>query len=259
MNDRLPPSVLGVDACPKGWVAALAPLGDRPSGCRLLLAGSISEIVIAATELAALAVIGIDIPIGLPTSGRRRADEAVRVALGARRSSLFLTPTRGALEATTYAEARETNLRLAGESVSAQSYALRGKILEVDRWLASGAAGEARVVEVHPETSFGFLNAEATAAAVPCLPLPAPKTSLTGVLERHRLLTRAGLLPFDDPDGVAARAGVAADDVLDAVAAAWTAARVARRAAHSFPGHSVQGADDSKQVADDDSGGAIWA
>lgn len=249
--------VLGVDACPKGWVAALTSPDAPSSGCRLLLGATIAEVVNAASDLAAPVVIGIDIPIGLPTAARRRADEAVRVALGSRRSSLFLTPTRAALEAPTYAEARETNLRLTGESVSAQSYALRGKILEVDCWLASGAAGVTKVVEVHPETSFGFLNAAATAEAVPCLPLSAPKTSLAGLLHRHQLLEDVGLLPYDDPDGVAARAGVAADDVLDAIAAAWTAARVARQAALSFPSGGAGAG--GRHASDDDSDAVIWA
>ncbi|MGN6090632.1 MAG: DUF429 domain-containing protein, partial [Actinomycetales bacterium] len=121
-----------------------------------------------------------------------------------------------------------------------------------------------KVVEVHPETSFGFLNAAATAGGVPCLPLPAPKASLTGVLERQQLLTDAGLLPFDDASGVAARAGVAADDVLDAVAAAWTAARVARGRARPFPDSrdvevAPRRAGRLRQSSPDDSGATIWA
>ena len=48
-------------------------------------------------------VIAIDIPIGFPTAGHRPADLTARAVLGARRSSLFLTPSRAVLEAQTRA------------------------------------------------------------------------------------------------------------------------------------------------------------
>ncbi|MGN6524721.1 MAG: DUF429 domain-containing protein, partial [Actinomycetes bacterium] len=78
-----------------------------------------------------------------------------------------------------------------------------------------------------------------------------------GLLHRHQLLEDVGLLPYDDPDGVAARAGVAADDVLDAIAAAWTAARVARQAALSFPSGGAGAG--GRHASDDDSDAVIWA
>ena len=45
------------------------------------------------------AVIGIDIPIGLPDTGRRQADVLAYTLVGPRRSSVFMTPVRAALEA----------------------------------------------------------------------------------------------------------------------------------------------------------------
>nr|WP_231640215.1 DUF429 domain-containing protein [Micromonospora sp. NRRL B-16802] len=41
-----------------------------------------------------LAVIGIDIPIGLPDTGRRQADVLAYKLVGPRRSSVFMTPVR---------------------------------------------------------------------------------------------------------------------------------------------------------------------
>jgi len=41
--------------------------------------------------------VAVDIPIGLPDTGRRRADVQARQAVGGRRSAVFLTPVRAAL------------------------------------------------------------------------------------------------------------------------------------------------------------------
>ena len=63
---------------------------------------------------------------------------------------------------TTYAEGREANLAATGgrTSVSAQAYALREKVLQVDAWVRSRPG--VRVIEVHPEVSFARM------AGAPC-------------------------------------------------------------------------------------------
>jgi hypothetical protein len=75
-------------------------------------------------------VVGVDIPVGLSEEGPRPADLAARCFVGPRRNSVFRTPPRPCLLAATYAEAR-THL----PSLSAQSFTLRNKILEVKRFL----------------------------------------------------------------------------------------------------------------------------
>src|SRR5438046_92781 len=69
------------------------------------------------------AVVGVDIPIGMPDSPPRPADVAARRFVGPRAASVYPTPIRAVLEAPTYAEARAVALELTGKSVSAQSYA----------------------------------------------------------------------------------------------------------------------------------------
>jgi predicted RNase H-like nuclease len=155
-------------------------------------------------ELPTAAAIGVDIPIGLPRDGVRAADIAARAFVGLRQGSVFPTPPCAALDAATYTEAR----RLL-PSLSAQSFALGRKILEVE------AALEERVFEVHPEVSF---------AALAGRHLPYSKRSWNGQTERRRLLASAGI---DLPDELSA-GQAAADDVLDAAIAAWSAARWAR-------------------------------
>jgi predicted RNase H-like nuclease len=100
--------------------------------------------------------------------------------------------------------------------LSAQSFALGKKILEVEGCL------EERVFEVHPEVSF---------AALARRQLLHSKRSWNGQMERRQLLAMAGI---ELPDDLVA-GQVAADDVLDAAVAAWSAARKARGAAATLP------------------------
>ena len=105
--------------------------------------------------------------------------------------------------------ARQRAMSLTGKSVSAQAFALRAKILEVD-----GFAGDPRLREVHPELSFAAMAGAVVAEA---------KTSWNGLMRRRQLLAQQGLAV---PDRVEDAPTAAPDDILDAVAAAWTAMRV---------------------------------
>jgi predicted RNase H-like nuclease len=190
---------LGVDAARGGWIAVA------------LRDGRFADAVLERRFPALLerftdaVVIGVDVPIGLPDVGsRRRADLEARAVIGARRASVFFTPPRAALEAPTYTEARTL-----APGASAQGWALRASILDVDR------VRDQRVREVHPEVSFAVLAGR---------PLAAAKRTWNGQRERLQLLAGAGI---EIPDVLDAGL-VAADDVLDAAVAAWTATRVAR-------------------------------
>lgn len=197
--------VAGVDACRGGWIAVVLEAGrftdsiSTPTFARLL------------DSVADARVVGVDIPIGLPNEGVRAADFAARAFVGPRRSSVFPTPPRAALLAASYAEARGVL-----PSLSAQSFALGKKILEVE------ACVEERVIEVHPEVSFAALAGQ---------PLRHSKRSWNGQMQRRRLLASAGIeLPDELTAGQAA-----ADDVLDAAIAAWSAARRERGQAATLP------------------------
>ena len=163
-------------------------------------------------------VIAVDIPIGIPESGPRAADAAARRYVGPRASSVFTTPVRAVLEAPSYEEARRVAAELTGKSISAQAYALRRRILEVDEH----AWTDERVIEVHPEVSFRELARRPLAS----------KHTTGGLAERRALLEQAGLeLPRAVPR-------LAEPDLLDATVAAWTAARYARGEALPLPeGH----------------------
>jgi predicted RNase H-like nuclease len=79
------------------------------------------------------------------------------------------------------------------------------------------------VVEAHPELCF---------AALAGAPLPERKHSWAGAVRRRALLAAAGI---EVPDDLGPAGAVPVDDVLDAAAVAWTAARVAAGAARSLP------------------------
>lgn len=205
---------LGVDACKKGWVGVTT---DR---C-CYFAESIGALVDLAQSDGGVDVVAIDIPIGLPTQGAREADKLARRLIGKRSSSVFTTPVRPAVQATTYAEANELSKLHAGNGISQQAFALGRKILEVDRWAASA---NATVIEVHPEVSFRHLAGR---------PLEHPKSTWAGVEERRSLLAAAGVIVPSDAGLAGAMAGV--DDLLDAAVASWTGARFAFGAAVSHP------------------------
>jgi predicted RNase H-like nuclease len=197
--------VAGLDVYRGGWVAVVVADGAY--------AGSLTAPTFpqALAEVGDAAVIGVDIPIGLPSSGAREADLLAAAFVGPRRSSVFPAPAAGVVACPTYAEAR----RLV-PSLSAQSFALRTRILEVQAHL------EERIVEVHPEVSF---------AALAGAHLRFSKRSWNGQMERRRLLSAAGIALPDLLDG--GEAG--ADDVLDAAVVAWTAGRILRGQASSLP------------------------
>jgi predicted RNase H-like nuclease/ADP-ribose pyrophosphatase YjhB (NUDIX family) len=211
--------VLGVDACPAGWVGVLV----APSGrATVHVAGSITDLVALVRQTADPAVVAIDIPIGLPDSGGRRADAEARRQLVGKGSSVFPTLTRAAYEADTYELARAANLAATGGelSASAQAYALGAKILEVDAWVRSGPGAE--VIEVHPELSFARMAGS---------PVVARKKDEAGVRARREALLAYGLTAPAWFRG----AGFGEDDLLDACACAWSAARHERGASESFP------------------------
>ncbi len=212
-------SVLGVDACSSGWVGVLLGPRGRPT---VHVAPTISALVDLVRETAAPAVVAIDIPIGLPDHGGRRADAEARRELVGKASSVFSTLTRAAYEAGTYEQARAANLvaTSGGSSASAQAYALGAKILEVDKWIRSGPGAE--VIEVHPELSFARMSGS---------PLLSRKKDPEGALERRHALVSQGLTAPPWFRG----SGFAEDDLLDACAAVWSAARHDRGTSESFP------------------------
>jgi predicted RNase H-like nuclease len=164
--------------------------------------------------------VWVDIPIGLSGGGVvRRLDAAMRAALKARKSSVFPAPSRAALAAGSYRQARELEQQAQARSLSAQAYHLIPKIREVDDFLQTQPDWRKRVFESHPELCFQRLNGD--------VPLAHSKKEAAGWEERAAVLEgnlagiREMVLSFlkEVP-----RNQVQPDDALDALVlavAAW--------------------------------------
>jgi len=207
-------TVVGIDACKKGWVVVA--LGDRGQVAHFI--PTIDRII---SVVADVSTIAVDIPIGLPEQGRRDADQLARDFVGPRRSSVFAVPVREALMTEDFAEANRISAVLSGSGLSKQSHALREKILEVDAWLTRAPRP---VFEVHPEVSFRRMVG---------VPIEYSKKSWAGMTLRRRALKKVGINVDDIADHAGENAGV--DDLLDAAVAAWSADRIERGVAESLP------------------------
>ena len=85
------------------------------------------------------------------------------------------------------------------------------------------AAGDDRIIEVHPEVCFRAMKGR---------PLDDSKHTWNGQTERRRLIAGAGI---DFPDHIPDAGKVPSDDLFDAAAAAWSAWRVAQGNAKVLP------------------------
>jgi len=200
--------ILGVDGARGGWAAAVVDIedtaGDDVTWLRL---PTISQALALDVD-----VIAVDMPIGLPRTGRRECDLLAKKLLGRAHPRVFLAPPRDVLQATSYADAAARHRAHAGGlGLSVQTWNIVDKMREVD-----AVADDPRLVEVHPELSFAQL-----AGAV----LPS-KHGTDGRAVRLRALAGRWLALRDVPPGL---------DGLDALAAAWSGQRWMRGEAESLP------------------------
>lgn len=232
--------VAGVDGCPGGWVAVIVAPDGTMRARRLASLAALFE----APE--APEIVAIDMPIGLPETveAKGRAPERlVRPLLGGRQSSVFSMPARAAVyaavdpaipEAERYrhacAVARATSTP--PKAIAKQAFHLFPKIVEIDTLLRARPELQPRLFECHPEVSFRTMNDGQ--------PLDTPKKvrnvpHAPGLDQRRQLLEAAGFPPELLTRVRARELKVGADDLIDAAAAAWTAQRLARGTAESYP------------------------
>lgn len=213
--------VAGADGSPGGWIGIL--LDRRTRRVTPLLCRSSEELL---TIQPRPVVLAIDIPIGLPDAGDRDCDRIARTLLGPRRSSVFPAPIRPSLAAVTQQGADAISRSIVGRGVGAQAWALYRRVLSLDRLI--GPDEQTRCVEVHPELSFLALNGDR--------PLPDSKHSPEGIATRRALISAAfGPEAFPSVRQAITPKDATDDDLLDAMAACWTANRIAEGIAHRIP------------------------
>lgn len=204
-------SVAGVDGSRAGWVVARLPVtgaGQATISIEPHFASLVEEI-----DTGRLVGVAVDMPIGLPSTAPRRSDGLVRQRLGLRRASLFPTPPRASLHAADYPAALAAARAAFGRGISKQTFYLLPRIREIDAVVRPEHFP--RICEAHPETSFVELAGA---------PMSEPKRTQLGIEQRVEALI--GEIPNVADLVVDRPIGTKPDDIVDALAAAWTARRV---------------------------------
>ena len=217
--------VIGVDGCKGGWIFVRLENGAFASAARY---EHFADGVGASDDAAR---IGVDMPIGYPSPPalERAADAAARTMVRPLASSVFPALHPDVLAAPDKATAHDISHELTGRRANPLSLALVPKILQVQ----AVATQDERVYEVHPEVSFRKLAGHPLAS----------KKSWNGHTQRRALLVAAGIvIPKDLGRGGTA----AADDILDAAVAAWSAGRIAEGVATPLPNPPERDANNRK-------------
>ncbi len=201
--------VAGVDGAQKGWVVACIPITGS-GHASLTRYETFQEVKTTVAELGC-ASVGVDMPIGVKLSGSRQLDSEARKRLGARRSSLFPTPSSVVLEATSYEDALKRRRNQIGKGLSIQTWNLVPQIREV-RSIINPEDSDI-FFECHPESSFVELVGETLTS----------KKTPEGV--KQRLDAIRNFVPTIDIVVEALPKKCKIDDALDAFAAAWSAKR----------------------------------
>jgi len=196
----------GADGCRTGWVI-----------CRRDTGGSLDIRVVKtlAEACEGLSILAVDMPIGfvdVPRPPRACEVEARRLMPG-KASSVFPTPCRPALVATTHAEANAISKKL-GIGINQQTFHLFPKMREVDDLLRTHPRLKRIVYEAHPELAFTRMNGGK--------PVLSKKRQPEGFEERLKLLRKHGFKAKIDR-----LPGAARDDILDAIAVCRTATLIA--------------------------------
>jgi hypothetical protein len=216
-QQRNGPLLVGVDGCRGGWVAAIATV-DAPGHLISIEVHDHIAPLLARITSGEVAMMTVDMPMGLTAAGPRRCDIETRARLGSRASSVFGTPPRPLLACATHAEAVALGRSIDGRGISIQAFNLMPKIAQLDS--AIGVNHEPslfdHLFESHPESAFAEFAGH---------PLASRKRTAEGRLERLDLLDAV----FAEGNDLLRRRyrGAASDDVLDAAILVRTAHRVA--------------------------------
>jgi predicted RNase H-like nuclease len=139
--------VAGIDGCRGGWAAFKVDLACLSTSVELF-----DLTTTLGNKPDNLAILAIDIPIGL-LDGPRACDKAARKLLGQPRdTSVFAAPCRAAVSTKNHGAASAMNRRITGRGLSQQAWGIASKIKQVDD--AITPACQKWAFEVHSEVSF---------------------------------------------------------------------------------------------------------
>lgn len=202
--------IRGVDGCDAGWLCVSLDLETGRVSAQIFKDAQalFSEPAVVTT---------IDIPIGLPSGQPRRCDGEARALLGPRAGSVFPCPVRATLAAESYEAACAASAAACGKRLSKQTYAILPRIRDVDTVMRKYQSCH-DVYEVHPEVCFYFWNDRQ--------PMRYSKLTGFGFVERHKLAAEAFGRAAEETRDAVPQTAASDDDILDALAALWTARRI---------------------------------
>ncbi|MEP9324425.1 DUF429 domain-containing protein [Paraburkholderia phymatum] len=223
-----------MDGCKGGWYAVRQ--DARTGAIETRICGSFAALLAWAPPPA---IVAVDMPIGLSSTGYRACDaEARKLLKWPRSASVFPTPVRHTLEARDYQQACALNRVATGNGISQQAFNILRKIAEVDMALREEPRDASRVFEVHPELAFMQLQFEQEGGAA--AGLVEGKAKAAGHAKRKALLAPVfGAALQTALDQRLAR-HVRKDDVLDAFAVLWSARRIATDSAVRLPAEDAR-------------------
>jgi len=214
--------IIGVDGAKGAWLAVWQQDGELRHRVY-----ATPEHLLAAHESAR--IIAVDIPMGLTDAGPRPTDKLARQFVGGKRaSSIFSAPIRGIIDATSQSEASRRHRAIDGRGYGAQAFGILPYVRAWDTLLRSNPFARQRVYEVHPEVSFAAMNGGSG--------IVLGKKTRDGARYRASLLCKE--FGVDSVSGLIERVSLreaAPDDVLDALAAFWSARRIASDTALTLP------------------------
>lgn len=215
--------VAGVDGCKAGWLCITKDVSSGFIDSAIYL-----EAKTLLSQFPQPDLFGIDIPIGLISSGPRLCDVHARKILAKRKSSVFPAPIREILDITIYSQASLVHKQITTKGISRQTFAICGKICEIDQILAERQGLQERVKEIHPEVCFWAWNGKR--------PMQHNKKTKEGADERRKLIIEHfGAEALEAVRKRHRHAHAADDDIHDAFAALWTAERIKNGTAERLP------------------------
>ena len=195
----------GVDGCRNGWIVALASGWPCEKPLELQFCADFAAVLEATTHCLAVAV---DMPIGLPDGPAPRAcDLEAQQALGKQRSSIFLAPPRGTLDAKDPREFQRLHRELRGVGAGLPVWGIVPKMREVNVAFEANPALQDRVFEFHPERTWRRLAGGRSLAK---------KKTPAGALDRIAVLNAtAGCWTSLESYEIPGKPAL--DDILDAI------------------------------------------
>jgi len=234
--------VAGVDGCKGGWIICSLdvhePVADDGEngvkngasiGVRFDAVATFAEIIARRPRIS---MVAVDMPIGLSAGSPRACDIEARKRLSPyRHTSVFPAPVRAVLDAGDYGDACRRSRDACGKAITKQTWHITPKIREVDACLTP--ARQRWIREVHPELSFAAMNEDQ--------PVRESKHSAAGLDIRQSLLEAAlGRDHFPAIRNAVSKNQVGDDDILDALAATWSAWRLHRNEGACLPEQPVR-------------------